>query len=190
MRATPIAFLLLTALSPSSGWTQEAEEANPLKTQPAAEPESAPAAPTSAVRGTRSESESLFSEAEIGDLYKKAAKANARPRPEAENNIYAVNVDGPIVELTPFTVDGGDELLIARVRREINRRPESVQRRLAELSPTLVHRAQDDARAQNAVMDQDFRAGPGDVPSTGGFTASEVTHAVSEAIRAILATEK
>jgi len=193
MRTTPLAFLLLTALVPCPGWTQETEEPNPLKAKPAVENEAAPvAAPTSVLRGKRvdADGESLFSDAEIGDLYKKAVKVNERTQPKAENNIYAVNAEGPIVELAPFTVDGGDDLLLAKVRREINRRPESVQRRLAELSPSLIHRAQDDARAQNSIMTQDFRAGPNDVPSTGGIAAGDVAHAVGDAIRAILAKEK
>jgi len=192
MRATPIAFFLLTAFSSSSAWAQEAEDGGPTeaKIQAPAETEVVQTGPTSTTRGKRVASdESLFSDAEIGDLYQKANAANERSEPKTEN-FYAVDVEGPIVELAPMVVEGDDARLLARVRREINRRPESVQRRLTEISPLLANRAQDDARNQNSIMVDDFRIGPSDLPSTGGFTAGEISNAVGDAIRAIFVKEK
>lgn len=193
MRAIPIAFFVLTALAPSSAWTQDAEDVESAKKQVPANAEVVQAGPTSmSTRGKRvdNDSESLFSDAEIGDLYQKASKANERSQPKAENNIYAVDVEGPIIELDPYIVEGDDSLIMARVRREMERRPESVRRRLAELSPRMAGRAQDDGRAQNRIMTDDLRAGASDVPSTGGFTVGEVSHALGDALRALFEKEK
>lgn len=79
----------------------------------------------------------VFSAADMHHMYDQLGEE--QDRRAAPNSV--LEVEGPVVELEPFVVQGDSSLVIAAVRRYLELGPESIRRRVAELAPTLSSQA-------------------------------------------------
>lgn len=104
-----------------------------------------------------------YSQKEVSKYFKQAQEAKAAET--SDNPLLAKPTEDPVVDLTPMTVTSDDASLLLQIRRRIELGPESIQRRLAELSPMLAREAAYDARAADRFFTEDPNIGPADAPA-------------------------
>jgi hypothetical protein len=128
-----------------------------------------------------SDSSTYYSHKEVSKYFKKAQEAKAAEK--AENPLLAPNSDQPVVDLTPMTVTSDDASLLLQIRRRIELGPESVQRRLAELSPMLARDAAYEARAADRFFTEDPNIGPADSGSPAHVDFVPILKSTAKAIK-------
>jgi hypothetical protein len=122
-----------------------------------------------------------YSQKEVSRLFKEAQAAKAAK--EVENPLLAPKPEEPVVDLEPMTVTSDDATLLMQIRRRIELGPESVQRRLAELSPMLARDAAYDARAADRFFTEDPNIGPADAGSPARVDFVPILKSATKAIK-------
>lgn len=104
----------------------------------------------------------VFSDAEISRLYTEIGTQLERERRDA---VFVGNVEGDVVLLEPYVVQGDTTLLPAALRRQLELGPESIQRRVQEMAASQQGgEATITARAADRFMTGPTLGAPADRP--------------------------